>query len=52
MDWRTPYLKFLLRGELPLWNAEARHLARQAKTFVLIGYEKELYRRSPSGILQ
>jgi hypothetical protein len=27
-------------------------LARRAKSFVLLGDEKELYRRSPSGILQ
>jgi hypothetical protein len=46
-DWRAPYL----RGELPLGKTEARHLARRAKTFVLIE-GKELYRCSPSGILQ
>jgi ribonuclease HI len=52
LNWQTPYLEYLLRVELPLDKAEARRLARCAKSFVLLGDEKELYRRSPSGILQ
>jgi ribonuclease HI len=52
LNWQTPYLEYLLRGELPLDKAEARRLARLAKSFVLLGDEKELYHRSPSGILQ
>jgi ribonuclease HI len=51
-NWQAPYLEYLLRGELPLDKAEARRLARHAKSFVLLGHEKELYHRSPSGILQ
>jgi ribonuclease HI len=51
-NWQTPYLEYLLRGELPLDKAEARRLARCAKSFVLLGDEKELYHRSSSGILQ
>jgi hypothetical protein len=51
-DWQTPYLQYLLRGELPLDKAKAQRLARRAKSFVLLGDEKELYHRSPSGILQ
>jgi ribonuclease HI len=51
-NWQTPYLQYLLRGELPLDKAEARRLAWRAKSFVLLGDEKELYHRSPSGILQ
>jgi hypothetical protein len=51
-NWQTPYLQYLHRGELPLDKAEARRLARRAKSFVLLGDEKELYRRIPSGILQ
>jgi ribonuclease HI len=39
-NWQTPYLEYLLRGELPL------------KSFVLLGDQKELYHRSPSGIFQ
>jgi ribonuclease HI len=52
LNWQTPYLEYLLRGELPLDKAKARRLARRAKSFVLLGDEKELYHRSPSGILQ
>jgi ribonuclease HI len=51
-NWQTPYLQYLHRGELPLEKAEARRLARRAKSFVLLGDEKELYHCSPSGILQ
>jgi transposase InsO family protein len=52
LNWQTPYLEYLFRGELPLDKAEARRLARRAKSFVLLGDEKELYHCSPSGILQ
>jgi ribonuclease HI len=51
-NWQTPYLQYLHQGELPLDQAEARRLARRAKSFVLMGDGKELYHRSPSGILQ
>jgi ribonuclease HI len=51
-NWQTPYLQYLHRGELPHDRAEARWLARHAKSFVLLGDGKELYHRSPSGILQ
>jgi ribonuclease HI len=51
-NWQTPYLQYLHRGELPLDRAETRRLARHAKSFVLLGDGKELYHRSPSGILQ
>jgi hypothetical protein len=52
LNWRTPYREYLLQGELPLDKAEARRLARRARSFVLLGDEKELYHRSPSSILQ
>jgi ribonuclease HI/transposase InsO family protein len=51
-NWQTPYLQYLHRGELTLDKAEARRLARRAKSFVLLGDGKELYHRSPSNILQ
>jgi ribonuclease HI len=51
-NWQTPYLQYLHRGELPLDGTEARRLARRAKSFVLLGDRKELYHRSPSGVLQ
>jgi hypothetical protein len=50
-DWRIPYLDCLIQGELPSDNTEARRIARRAKTFVIYGNDKELYRRSPTGIL-
>jgi ribonuclease HI len=49
---QTPYLQYLHQGELPLDRAEARRLARRAKSFILLGDGKELYHRSPSSILQ
>jgi ribonuclease HI len=52
LNWQTPYLEYLLRGELPLDKAEARRLAQRAKSFVLLGDEKELYHCSPLGVLQ
>jgi hypothetical protein len=51
-DWQTLYLQYLHQGELPLDQAEARRLARRAKSFVLLGDGKELYHRNPSSILQ
>jgi ribonuclease HI len=41
-NWQTPYLQYLLRGELPLDKAEARRLARRAKSFILLGDEKRV----------
>ena len=49
-DWRVPFLDCLIRGQLPADRTKARRLARRAKTYVL--NDGELYRRSPSGILQ
>jgi hypothetical protein len=46
-NWQTPYLEYLLRGELPLDKAEARRLARRAKSFVLLGDEKGGLRPQP-----
>jgi ribonuclease HI len=51
-NWQTPYLQYLHLGELPLDKVEAWRLAQRAKSLVLLGDEKELYHRSPSGILQ
>ena len=49
-DWRTQYLYWMIRGILPSDHAQARYLARRAKSFALI--DDELYKRSPSGVLQ
>ena len=51
-DWRTPFLDCLIQDELPEDQAEARRIARRAKSYVIYGKSKELYRRSPMGILQ
>jgi hypothetical protein len=51
-DWRVRYLDHLTRGDLPLDKTEAQRIARRAKTFVIFGDNKELYQRSPTGILQ
>ena len=40
----------MIQGALPSNRAQARCLARRAKSFILIDHE--LYKRSPSGILQ
>jgi len=51
-DWRTPFLDYLIQCELPEDRFEARRIARWAKSYVIYGEDKELYRRSPIGILQ
>ena len=50
VDWRTPYLDYLLYEVLPIDKMEAWWLARRAKSFIVI--EGELYRRSHTKILQ
>jgi len=47
--WRYPLLQRLVDGTLPPDQAEARHVARRAKTFVLL--DGEMYKHSLSGIL-
>jgi len=49
-DWRVQYLDWMIRGILHSNRAQARHLARRAKPFVLI--DDVLYKRSPSGVMQ
>jgi len=48
-DWRYPLLQRLVYGSLPSDQAEARRVARRAKTFLLL--DGDMYKRSPSGIL-
>ncbi|XP_021309158.1 uncharacterized protein LOC110432697 [Sorghum bicolor] len=48
-DWRYPLLQRLVDGTLPPEQAEARRVARRAKTFTLL--DGEMYKRSPSGVL-
>jgi hypothetical protein len=49
-DWRSKYLAWIDRGELPSDRIEERHIARKAKSFTMIG--RELYKCNASGILQ
>jgi hypothetical protein len=49
-DWRDKYVTWMARGELPSDRAEARRIARMAKSFALV--DGELYKRAASGILQ
>ena len=43
-DWHTPFLDYLIRCELPEDRSEARRIARRAKSYVIYGEDKELYR--------
>ena len=49
-DWRAQYLDWMILGVLPSNRAQAWCLARRAKSLSLI--DDELYKRSPSGVLQ
>jgi len=51
-DWRTPFLDCLICCELPEDRSEARRIARRAKSYVIYGEDNELYRPSPTRILQ
>jgi hypothetical protein len=43
-DWRDKYVSWMARGELPSDRAEARRIARMAKSFSLV--DGELYKRA------
>ncbi|XP_066160872.1 uncharacterized protein, partial [Oryza sativa Japonica Group] len=49
-DWREPFIRFLTSQELPQDKDEAERISRRSKLYVL--HESELYKKSPSGILQ
>ena len=51
-DSRMPFLDCLIYGEMLGDRSEACRTARRAKSYVIYGKNKELYRRSPTGILQ
>ena len=51
-DWHMPFLDCLIWGELPEDRTEAHRIARRSKSYVIYSDNKELYRRSPTGILQ
>ncbi len=49
-DWREPLIKFLTKQELPQDKDKAERISRCSKLYVI--HEIELYKKSPSGILQ
>jgi hypothetical protein len=49
-DWRSKYLAWIDRGELPSDRTEARHIARKAKSFSVV--DDELYKHAIFGVLQ
>jgi len=49
---QRPSRPFDWRCELPEDRSEARRIARRSKSYVIYGEDNELYRRSPTGVLQ
>nr|ABG66296.1 retrotransposon protein, putative, Ty3-gypsy subclass [Oryza sativa Japonica Group] len=49
-DWREPFIKFLSKQELPQDKNEAERISRRSRLYII--HEAELYKKSPSGILQ
>ncbi|XP_022683482.1 uncharacterized protein LOC111257706 [Setaria italica] len=50
INWRAPYLDYLVHDTLPADKTEARRIARRAKSFTII--DQELYKKSHTRILQ
>jgi hypothetical protein len=48
-DWRSKYLTWIDRGELPSDRTEARRIARRAKSLTVV--DGQLYKRAAFGIL-
>jgi Ribonuclease HI len=49
-DWREPLIKFLTKQELPQDKDEAERISKRNRLYVI--HETDLYKKSPSGILQ
>ncbi len=49
-DWREPLIRFLTKQELPQDKDEAERISRRSRLYII--HEAELYKKSPSGILQ
>jgi ribonuclease HI len=49
-DWREPLIKFLTKQELPQDKNEGERISRRSRLYII--HEAELYKKSPSGILQ
>jgi hypothetical protein len=49
-SWARPIMEFLVDGQLPADEAEARQVMRRSKAYTIIN--KEIYKRSATGVLQ
>nr|CAE01580.2 OSJNBa0068L06.6 [Oryza sativa Japonica Group]CAE75990.1 B1160F02.21 [Oryza sativa Japonica Group] len=49
-NWRESFIRFLTKQELPQDKDEANRISRRSRHYVV--HETELYKKSPSGILQ
>jgi ribonuclease HI len=49
-SWARPIMDFLVDGQLPADEAEARRVMRRSKAYTIIN--KEIYKRSATGVLQ
>nr|AAS75250.2 putative polyprotein [Oryza sativa Japonica Group] len=49
-NWREPFIRFLTKQELPQDKNEAERISRRSRLYII--HETELYKKSPSGILQ
>jgi hypothetical protein len=49
-SWERPIMDFLVDGQLPANEAEARRVMRRSKAYTIIN--KEIYKRSATGVLQ
>jgi hypothetical protein len=49
-SWARPIMNFMVNGQLPADEAEARQVMRRSKAYTIIN--KEIYKRSATGVLQ
>jgi hypothetical protein len=49
-SWAQPIMDFLVDGQLPADEAEARRVMRRSKAYTIIN--KEIYKRSATSVLQ
>jgi transcription antitermination factor NusG len=49
-SWARPIMDFLVDGQVPVNEDEARRIARRSKGYTIIN--KEIYKRSVTGVLQ
>jgi hypothetical protein len=49
-SWARPIIDFLVDGQVPMDETEARRVTRRSKGYTIIN--KEIYKRSATGVLQ